>query len=329
MESRHEPALVMFDGGVASIVSAWLELSAAECDEHARLTVQAKGERKSGRGGGDSEGRGGKQGSGGSGDGGDGGGGGVLVPAGGPRLWVMTGGSGGLELPAGLVRARVLAASRLVELGPMHGAMREVGLQREVGVRHALVSRLVEAAYTAVGLGLRRVVWPMQCGGVDRPNGVGEDDGIGVLDAELGVRGGSRVHGAEAGDGVGGNGGGGGGGDLDSVSEAWDKAVLVSRIASLDTPGVQIETPFLDLCDAELIALGSDLGAPVELAWVCEDASAAAGGNGEPCGVCAGCLRWLVAVRGEGVVSVKTRGVGVDSIRPRRKEPPSDGRGGS
>jgi len=294
-ESRHEPALLMFDGGVASVVSAWLELSAAESDEHARLAGSAKSSGKRDSGGS----KDGHQRPVGAVSGRDGEGGGraesvSLVPAASPRLWVMTCGDDGVALSSGLISARSRVAGLLAELGPMDAPIAEVGLGREVGARHALVNRLVEAAFTAVELGLRRVVWPVQFGGVD---GVAADGVREMGGASSGASGGLDV-------------------DLDLVSDAWDKAVLVSRVASLDTPGVQIETPFLDLRDSELLELGVDLGAPVEASWVCRDESAA--GVGEPCGVCAGCLRWLATVRGEGVVSVKTRGVDVDSIRPRR-----------
>lgn len=91
---------------------------------------------------------------------------------------------------------------------------------------------LLMAAYAAARAGLRRVVWPIRA----------DDLGGGV--------------------------------DLDACADATDRALLVSRLVTLDLEGrdtpvqeVRIETPLVDLADAQLADLAMDLAAPVKLCW--------------------------------------------------------------
>lgn len=62
-------------------------------------------------------------------------------------------------------------------------------------------------------------------------------------------------------------------GDLDRIGATVDRALLVSRLAMLDTPHapdtheLTIETPFVDLTDAQIVDLVIDLDAPPYLCW--------------------------------------------------------------
>lgn len=71
--------------------------------------------------------------------------------------------------------------------------------------------------------------------------------------------------------------------DLDRIAATVDRCLLVSRLVSLDlwdhpnpaVPEVRIETPLVDLSDAQIVDLALDLGAPIASAWWME-------GVGEP-----------------------------------------------
>ena len=58
---------------------------------------------------------------------------------------------------------------------------------------------------------------------------------------------------------------------------------------------IKIETPLIDKTKAEIVRLGIDLGAPLELTWSCYKDSLA------PCGNCDSCLLRLKGFKGAGV----------------------------
>lgn len=73
--------------------------------------------------------------------------------------------------------------------------------------------------------------------------------------------------------------------DLDDVSRAVDRALLVSRLISLDAdhhgqPGFRVETPFVDFSDRQLADLVIDMDLPVRLCWWWH-AEMASGGSAE------------------------------------------------
>ncbi len=77
--------------------------------------------------------------------------------------------------------------------------------------------------------------------------------------------------------------------DLDAMERALDRARLVERLVTLDSPPgaeLRIETPLLDLSDAQIAELARDLDAPLETAWWCRKSGPA------PCGRCGSCRRW-------------------------------------
>ncbi len=60
--------------------------------------------------------------------------------------------------------------------------------------------------------------------------------------------------------------------DLDLVSRAADRALLVTRLMTLDSgahgvPSLHVETPFVDLTDRQVADLAVDLAAPVATCW--------------------------------------------------------------
>lgn len=63
--------------------------------------------------------------------------------------------------------------------------------------------------------------------------------------------------------------------DLDRIAATVDRCLLISRLASLDlwdhpspsVPEVRIETPLVDLSDAQVADLALDLGVPIAGAW--------------------------------------------------------------
>jgi hypothetical protein len=57
--------------------------------------------------------------------------------------------------------------------------------------------------------------------------------------------------------------------DLDRLSAIADRALVVSRLASLDTPplGVTIDAPYAELTDRQIADLALDIGAALETCW--------------------------------------------------------------
>lgn len=66
-------------------------------------------------------------------------------------------------------------------------------------------------------------------------------------------------------------GGDGGGPELDRLATEIDRSVLISRLVSLEgsagARGVRIDTPVIDLSDAQLADLALDLAVPTDLCW--------------------------------------------------------------
>ena len=88
---------------------------------------------------------------------------------------------------------------------------------------------LTEAAYLAIHNGLRRVVWPIRVPS-SHPD------------------------------------------RITAIGNAIDRAMLISRLVSLDAtqnsaPEVQIETPFIDLSDAQMHELIRDMALPIDSCW--------------------------------------------------------------
>lgn len=146
---------------------------------------------------------------------------------------------------------------------------------------------LLSACHLAMTLGLRRIVWPVSFAGLGEP-------------------------------------------DLAWLADVTDRALLVSQLASIDMPRVlthdapqqrassparsqgafgdiRIETPYVDLDDAQLMDLALDMDVPLGAAWWCEqDVPEPA----RACGFCPSCLRCRAALaevdpqgllRGEGL----------------------------
>lgn len=93
---------------------------------------------------------------------------------------------------------------------------------------------LLEAAQIALRAGIRKVIWPIR---LARPEST---QGVDQL--------------------------------VDQIGQTIDRAILASRLASLDaTDGtavdVIIETPFVDLSNAQMADLAGDLAIPLETCW--------------------------------------------------------------
>lgn len=118
---------------------------------------------------------------------------------------------------------------------------------------------LMAACIEALRRNIHRVVWPVQLGGPNIPT-----DQINVD-------------------------------ELDLVSDAFDRALLCSRLLAIDAGprGLIIETPYLDFTDSQVMDLAADLDAPVNLAWWCGTSESVDTG---PCGRCGDCLRWSQAM---------------------------------
>ena len=89
-----------------------------------------------------------------------------------------------------------------------------------------------------------------------------------------------------------------GGLDLDLVSRASDRALLVTRLMTLDAgshgvPSLRVETPFVDLTDRQVADLAVDLAVPVSSCWWWEGAE-----TGDEAGALR--ARWTAALRAAG-----------------------------
>lgn len=85
--------------------------------------------------------------------------------------------------------------------------------------------------------------------------------------------------------------------DLDLVSRAADRALLVTRLMALDAgahglPSLHVQTPFVDLTDRQVGDLAVDLAAPVSSCWWW--------GDGEGDEAAASRARWTAALRAAG-----------------------------
>ena len=76
-----------------------------------------------------------------------------------------------------------------------------------------------------------------------------------------------------------------------------EQAELVRHLGQLELPDLPaIETPLLELTDAQLIELGGHLEVPWDLAWTCLLAGA------QPCRLCAACRRRRAAFEAAGLI---------------------------
>lgn len=101
---------------------------------------------------------------------------------------------------------------------------------------------LLQAAHIAIQSGIRRVVWPVR---VQRPS----NELSKTRSADSSVE-----------------------SQIDEIARTIDRALLVSRLASLDASStsaidVVIETPFVDLSNAQMIDLVTDMAVPVQSCW--------------------------------------------------------------
>jgi hypothetical protein len=60
--------------------------------------------------------------------------------------------------------------------------------------------------------------------------------------------------------------------DAEKIALVVDRALLVTRLASLDSaehgrPAIRVDTPYADLTDRQMVDLAIDLNVPVELCW--------------------------------------------------------------
>jgi len=100
------------------------------------------------------------------------------------------------------------------------------------GTGQADTMRLIAAAYVAARHGYEIVVWPVQFGGT------------GGLDTP----------------------------DIDRIARTTDRALLVTRLVSLDAeehgkPGIRVESPYVDFSDRQIADLALDMSLPVETCW--------------------------------------------------------------
>jgi len=86
-------------------------------------------------------------------------------------------------------------------------------------------------------------------------------------------------------------------GGFEDVAIATEQVILTETIARLSQDKLpQIESPFLELSDRQLVQLGSQLEAPWQLAWTCMF-------NGdEPCRACNPCRQRQAAFDDAGIV---------------------------
>jgi len=75
----------------------------------------------------------------------------------------------------------------------------------------------------------------------------------------------------------------------------FEAAGRLIELGTRPKTAIRVETPVIALSKAQVVAMGADLGAPLDLTWSCyrrEDT---------PCGACASCLRRAEAFRDAGV----------------------------
>lgn len=79
--------------------------------------------------------------------------------------------------------------------------------------------------------------------------------------------------------------------EIEPITAAFDRARLASQAALIDFGRtIRIQTPYLDLTDAQMMELALDMDAPLGACWWCLNEQA------DPCGQCAQCLRWREAL---------------------------------
>lgn len=99
---------------------------------------------------------------------------------------------------------------------------------------------LLDVAAAAIEHGCDRVIWPIHYGGPGPSDNSGQTDGPGH--------------------------------DLDAISAAVDRALLITRLVGIDAgqhhrPAFRVETPYVDFTDRQIADLALDLDVPVETCW--------------------------------------------------------------
>ena len=151
----------------------------------------------------------------------------VLIPA-----WWGADAQDDLDLVISAVEPAITSHARLYALAvdlPNAAYPPEDEPMTPFAARRLQTRLLTEAAYLALESGIKRVIWPLRVA-QNHPN------------------------------------------RIKAIGDAIDRAMLVSRTVSLDAtpdtaPEVVIETPFIDLTDAQLIDLTRDLSLPIESCW--------------------------------------------------------------
>jgi len=91
-------------------------------------------------------------------------------------------------------------------------------------------------------------------------------------------------------------------GDYDIIACITEQLVLLQHLAQLECPKLPaIETPLLELTDAQMIELGGQLDVPWQLAWTCTLR------NDQPCRICEPCRRRHAAFEAAGMTDPLAR----------------------
>ena len=75
------------------------------------------------------------------------------------------------------------------------------------------------------------------------------------------------------------------GGDRDAYPDCRKEFFDDLSTLSVSTTGVEIHAPLVEMSRAQVVELGEEIGAPVEISWSCYTPNA----DGEPCGGCDSC----------------------------------------
>lgn len=145
-----------------------------------------------------------------------------------PVVWLPAGGADDAAADRAVRTQAGTYGAVYVGYGPATGG--EIG--GETGGGLADSAMLIAAGGLAIANGCRRVIWAVQGGG-DGPESPAP---------------------------------------VESIARSLDRALLAGRLVSLEAedaglPEVVIETPLVDLTDAQLAELAMDLSAPVETCW--------------------------------------------------------------
>jgi 7-cyano-7-deazaguanine synthase in queuosine biosynthesis len=86
-------------------------------------------------------------------------------------------------------------------------------------------------------------------------------------------------------------------GDYDTIARVTEQMVLLQHLAQLEHPTLPtVETPLLELSDAQMIQLGGQLDVPWPMAWTCTMR------GDQPCRICEACRRRRMAFEAAGMI---------------------------